>query len=335
MAKGIYEKIGELAGRGSSFVLCRVTAAEGSTPRGEGAVMAVQPDGTAIGSVGGGKIEYDCISKAREMMGGALTDGLGDDRNTETLHFDLYPDVSDNEYICGGRMDIELSYVSGDDQAIREMIAELVREHRRRKVYIFGGGHVAQALVPVLAGIEFAPIVYEERKEFASTELFPEAEKVICHGFDRLGECISLERTDFCAIMTRGHTDDYTVLKQVLSTDVEYVGLMGSRSKRAILFNKLTDDGFGEDDLARIYNPIGLDIGSETPEEIAISIAAELIAVRAAEDPKDTGKNGGESSPDPEPKTGGLEGDPKDEYWGDVAALFAKKAGKIPADENV
>ncbi len=297
MGKGVYERIGELVNKGSRFVFCRVITAKGSTPRSSGAVMAVLDNGETIGSVGGGKIEYDCILKAREML-----DGMSACENTEKpfsdkgpgeplerqeiLHFELYPENSGEEYICGGEMDIVIKLVTAEDTGTHGEILELVREHRRRKVYIFGGGHVAQALVPVLAKIEFAPVIYEEREEFASQEIFPEAEDVICRGFEGLGEILKLGKSDFCAIMTRGHADDYTVLKQILSTDVEYIGLMGSRKKRAILVEKLIRDGFDENDISRIHNPIGLDIGSETPEEIAISIAAEMIAVRAAGGPE-------------------------------------------------
>ena len=293
MGKGIYGQIGELAGSEGAFVFCRIVMVHGSTPRKTGAVMAVLPDGNTIGSVGGGKPEYDCIIKAKELMDTgrevpgktkavAEHDVKMSGTKSLTVHFDLYPGNSGGDYICGGERDIELTYVTAEDRQTREEILDIVRRRRQRKVYIFGGGHVAQALVPILAGVDFAPVVYEERPEFAAKELFPEADNVICHGFDGIGDILSLEDTDYCAIMTRGHSDDYTVLKQVLSTGVEYIGLMGSRSKRAILFEKLNKDGFAEADISRIHNPIGLDIGSETPAEIAVSIAAELIEVRSA-----------------------------------------------------
>ena len=338
MVTGVYEEIGKLAESGAKFVLCRIINTNGSTPRSTGAVMAVKTDGTIIGSVGGGKPEYECIMKAREMMERS-PENAGD---KEVLHFDLYPaDPGDekkesgteaggredeSEYICGGEMDIELTVVLPHDEPLRDEICEMARKHRRKKVYIFGGGHVAQALVPVLAKVEFAPVVYEARSEFASAKLFPEAQKVICAGFGRIGEKVSLEPDDYVAIMTRGHADDYEVLKQVLSTNVEYIGLMGSRSKRKIIFEKLENDGFSHRDTERIHNPIGLDIGSETPEEIAISIAAELIATRAG-----VGKKTGGGGDDPEKGRFPLdEGNPEEEGWGSIAALFAKKAGIKP-----
>ena len=335
---GVYEKIGKLTQSGELFVLCRITATNGSTPRSAGAVMAVKSDSSLIGSVGGGKPEYECIRKACAMME-HVSDG--DTVVRETLHFDLYPGDRDedaacdtagtsdpdggSEYICGGDMDIELTVVTDADDAIREEIYELVDKHRRKKVYIFGGGHVAQALVPILAKIDFAPVVYEPRSEFASAKLFPDAEKVICARFDRIGEQLSFAPDDYVAIMTRGHRDDYDVLKQVLATNVEYIGLMGSRSKRQILFEKLENEGFTGKDTERIHNPIGLDIGSETPEEIAVSIAAELIAIRAGVDQKKTQED------DKDKRVMGLdEGNPEEEGWGSIAELFARKAGIKP-----
>ena len=167
--------------------------------------------------------------------------------------------------------------------------------------------------------------LYEERSEFASAKLFPDAEKVICAKYDRIGEQVSFAPDDYAAIMTRGHKDDYVVLKQVLSTDVEYIGLMGSRSKRQILFEKLENDGFTGKDTARIHNPIGLDIGSETPEEIAVSIAAALIAIRAGIDNKKKDEDNGSK------RIMGLdEGNPEEEGWGSIAELFARKAGIKP-----
>lgn len=362
MVTGVYEKIAEVARSGETFVFCRITKTKGSTPRSTGAVMAVKSDGSLIGSIGGGRPEYECSMKARKMMepdyGGAGVTGVTGGTK-EIMHFDLYPSgssdkdisngnnvesaekisegngvenaggISDNtaadELICGGSMDVELILVAGKCDEVHNMILELTRQHGKKKVYIFGGGHVAQALVPILAKVEFAPVVYESREEFAGKELFPDAEEVICSGFDNISREVSLTSGDYAAIMTRGHSDDYKVLKQILSTHVEYIGLMGSQTKRKILFEKLEDDGFSYEDIDRIHNPIGLEIGSETPEEIAISIAAELIAIRAGVSIKNR------QAPDAEKGDGAFssgEDNPEEENWGSIAALFARKAGK-------
>ena len=148
-------------------------------------------------------------------------------------------------------------------------------------VYIFGGGHISQALVPVLAQVDFRPVIFEDRPEFARPELFPGAAGVYLGDFFNFGKTITVRRQDYIAIMTRGHMADHEVLEQALRTPARYLGLIGSRSKMAITRQKLLDAGFTEADIRRIHNPIGLPILAETPAEIAISIAAEMIRHRA------------------------------------------------------
>ena len=134
--------------------------------------------------------------------------------------------------------------------------------------YIFGGGHVAQELVPVLSRVGFAPIVFEDRPDFARKELFSEASETITPD-------------DYIIIMTRGHQADFEVLRQALLTPATYVGVIGSRSKIATTNRRLVEAGIPEAELSRIHAPIGLPILGETPAEIAISITAELILHRA------------------------------------------------------
>lgn len=149
------------------------------------------------------------------------------------------------------------------------------------KVYIFGGGHVSQALVPALAAVDFRCVVLEDREEFANPELFPQAEKTILIKNDRITEYVNIGAMDYVCIMTRGHKDDLLVQSQVLGTKASYIGVIGSRHKKAGVFAKLKEQGFTEQDLERITTPIGLDIGGETPAEIAVSITAQLIQKRA------------------------------------------------------
>lgn len=148
-------------------------------------------------------------------------------------------------------------------------------------VYIFGGGHVAQALVPVLARLEFRCVVMEDRPGFAKESLFPEAERVILGDFSRISEWISVTPEDYVVIMTRGHSWDYEIQRQVLRTPAAYLGCIGSRQKVAAIREKLKSDGFAEEEIARFHSPIGLPIGAKTPAEIAVSIAAELILSRS------------------------------------------------------
>lgn len=153
---------------------------------------------------------------------------------------------------------------------------------RSGKVCIFGGGHVAQELVPVLAHIGFRCVVIEDRPEFADKKLFPQAEAVYLGDVNNIGASVQIDPNDYVVIMTRGHKHDYTVLVQALRTDAYYIGVIGSKKKVAATFERLvTEDNFSQDDIKRIYSPIGLAIKAETPAEIAISIAGQMIEVRA------------------------------------------------------
>ena len=149
------------------------------------------------------------------------------------------------------------------------------------RTYIFGGGHVSRALVPVLASVGFRPVVYDDRPEFADSTLFPQAEAVLCGPFTDIGAHVTVTEEDDVVVMTRGHQADYEVLTQVLRSGARYLGCIGSSRKLALCRDRLLHSGFTEEEYARLHAPIGLDIGAETPEEIAVSVAAEMIAVRA------------------------------------------------------
>lgn len=150
------------------------------------------------------------------------------------------------------------------------------------KVCVFGGGHVAQELVPVLVHLGFRCVVIEDRPEFAAKSLFPQAEAIYLGDFNNIGASVEIESNDYVVIMTRGHMHDYKVLAQALRTEALYIGVIGSKTKVAATFKRLVEeDKFTQADLQRIVTPIGLEIKAETPAEIAISIAGQLIQVRA------------------------------------------------------
>ena len=148
-------------------------------------------------------------------------------------------------------------------------------------VYIFGGGHVSQALAPVLERVGFRTVIYDDRPEFADRSRFPGAERVLCGDFARLQEQVQISPDDYVVIMTRGHLADYEVLARTLRSGARYLGCIGSRKKLALCRERLLAAGFTAEEYARVHAPIGLAIGAETPEEIAVSVAAELIAVRS------------------------------------------------------
>ena len=149
------------------------------------------------------------------------------------------------------------------------------------RVIIFGGGHVSQALVPVLTGIGFSCTVVDDRSEFANTARFPQAEATIVADFQHLEEAITIHSSDYVCIMTRGHVADYEAQWYALLAKPCYIGVIGSRAKHHFVQKKLRAQGFTEEDISFCHGPIGLPISAITPAEIAISIAGELIAVRA------------------------------------------------------
>lgn len=150
------------------------------------------------------------------------------------------------------------------------------------RVYVFGGGHVAQELVPALSKVGFRCVVVEDRPEFARRELFPTAEDILLLDLmDLSALAAGIRAEDYICIMTRGHQHDLDVQRQVLCTPARYIGVIGSAQKAKTVGEKLKGFGYTQEDLSRIVSPIGLDIGGETPAEIAVSVTAQLIQVRA------------------------------------------------------
>lgn len=156
------------------------------------------------------------------------------------------------------------------------------RINTRDTLYLFGAGHVARPIVEVASLVGFRTVVLDDRGRFANRDNFPKANEVIVlQDFNHAFEGLSLSDDAYVVIVTRGHAHDQTVLEQALATPAAYIGMIGSRTKVAHCFRSLKDKGFKQDQLARVHAPIGLKIGCETPEEIAVSIVAQLIQVRS------------------------------------------------------
>lgn len=272
--RDVFQRLFEALSAGKDAVLVTLEGSSGSTPRGAGACMAVTEKGRIAGSIGGGAVEYRGEQIAREVLQSGVS-------REET--FPLHPDGGqDLGMICGGEVRVSFRYLAGGDSAA---IAWVRREQARRlprgRVYIFGGGHVAQALVPALAAVEFRCVVLEDRAELCRLELFPGAEEVLPIDNSRVADFVALTREDWVVIMTRGHRDDLLIQSQVMKTPVRYIGVIGSRQKTAAVTAKLREMGFSDGDFERVWAPIGLPIQSETPAEIAVSITAQLILERA------------------------------------------------------
>lgn len=170
-----------------------------------------------------------------------------------------------------------LSCVSG-----KQEVAVIDPVGNRGTALIFGAGHVGRNLVPVLSSVEFRTVVLDDRQEFASRERFGSVDEIVhLDSFEEAFKGVTIDERSYIIIVTRGHLHDRTVLRQALRTKAAYIGVIGSRTKRDLTFQALLDEGFAKADLERIHSPIGLPIKAETPAEIAVSIAAELIRIRA------------------------------------------------------
>lgn len=162
---------------------------------------------------------------------------------------------------------------------------------RAGTVYVFGGGHIARELVHILALTDFRVVVWDERPHAAVRENFPDAAGIYCGSYENAVENLdTITEKDYIVIMTPGHQADYTVLAQALRTPAKYIGCIGSRKKVAATREKLLNAGYTPDEADRVYAPIGLPIGGETPAEIAVSVAAQLIACRSGKLGEERGK---------------------------------------------
>lgn len=248
----IYEDILTCLKTGRPFCMVTVTAASGSTPRKAGAKMIVLEDGTIKGTIGGGLVEQKMCNKAREV--------LRDGKPIVETYSLAAEHSSSEEMICGGEMTFFLEpHTTG------------------QHVYIFGAGHCGYALAraAVLAG--FSIHVLDDRPEVATRERYPMAVSITTGDYAEISSQLEPAKDAYITIMTQAHAGDETVLEHVLRKECRYIGMMASTRKREIIYKNLCGKGITEQELERVHSPIGLDIDAETPEEIAVSIVAELI----------------------------------------------------------
>jgi xanthine dehydrogenase accessory factor len=247
----LYEEIVRLTRCGEPFALATVIAHDGSSPRTSGAKMLVRGDGSTLGTVGGGRVEQETIDTAHD----ALADG-----EPRTLEFIL---TGEHGYACGGSMSVFIE-----------------PQGRRPLLVMFGAGHVGRAVTVLAHGCGFRVVVIDERPDCAVPELLPGADHVICAPVSEAFGHLKLDRESFVVIATPGHLNDFEAVRGCLATPAGFIGLLGSRHKRETLLQILEKEGYTESQRARVVTPVGLDIGARTPEEIAVSIVGQLIAVR-------------------------------------------------------
>lgn len=247
----IFEEIIRAKNKGESAVLATVVDSKGSAPRTAGARMLIKKDGTILGSIGGGAIEKTVVDEAREIAG---------TEQTKLLAYDLGQDLGMS---CGGRMTVFLEPLTPPAHLI-----------------IFGAGHIGAALAQVGKLLDFHVTVVDNRAEFANADRLPFVDQIMVGSYGDILHEISFHRQSFIVLVTHKHAHDQEILEYCVQQPFKYLGMIGSKTKVAKAFQQLRQKGVAEEKVARVHSPIGLDIGADTPAEIAIAIAAELITVR-------------------------------------------------------
>jgi xanthine dehydrogenase accessory factor len=247
----IFEEIVAAKKAGTPVVLATVIESLGSAPREEGARMLVRPDGSTAGTIGGGAIEKKIVDEALQLMSAAAP---------KFVRYEL----KDIGMSCGGGMSVFLEPLLPAAQLI-----------------IFGAGHIGSALSQIGKMLDFNVTVVDNRSEFANRERLPWADVIIAEDYQKVLDGFVSSDNTYMIIVTHKHAHDFEILEQLIHKPFRYLGMIGSRSKVAKAFQQLRDKGISEDTIKKIYSPVGISIGASTPAEIAISIAAELVAVRS------------------------------------------------------
>ena len=313
--KNLMEKLREQTLHGNACYLVALIESEGSTPRSSGAYMLVNKEGWVAGTVGGGGMEYAAVCEAQKKL---LADECKSfakrfDLTTAagmacggycSLQYCYLPASKETEILAEyilyklngsypwwllipmgeGMITVEDALPLKKHQGYYELDGlEYYAEQYNYdgRVFVFGAGHVARELVPLLSHLGFTCVVIDDRAEFADPAVFPTAHRVQQADYTKLEQVCSPHCKDYAVVMTRGHIHDANCERFLLNTPVGYIGVMGSKNKAKLAREALLADGYSEAQLERITTPIGLNIGSETPAEIAVSIAAQLIKVRS------------------------------------------------------
>jgi xanthine dehydrogenase accessory factor len=250
----IFEEIVRMRRAGQRGALATIVHTNGSIPSYESSRMLVRDDGTIVGTVGGGCVEAEVWAAAKEVI---------DLEQPRKMTFNLNNDAAyDSGLICGGTLEIFVEPILPQPM-----------------IYLFGGGHVSTAVARVAYQAGFTIGIVDDRESFANTERFPMASEIYS-SYEDAFENIRPNSSSYLVIVTRGHKDDMRVLAWAVRTEAKYIGMIGSKRKVIAVYKALEKEGFAPEDFDRVHAPVGLEIGALTPEEIAVSITAELIAIR-------------------------------------------------------
>ena len=252
-------RLAALLRSGKRGALATIVNSQGSVPSFRAAKLLVRDDGTTLGTVGGGSVEAEVLRAAREVI---------QKERPHTLTFNLNDKPQDNTGLtCGGNLQVFIEpLIPAPD------------------LYIIGAGHIAMNLSKVAALAGFEVSVIDDREAFANRERFPQAKQIIAEQFESALPRIQAGPNSFIVIASRGHGLDLVALRWAVETSARYIGMVGSRKKSTVFLRELESEGIPAEKLARVNTPVGLNIGAITPEEIAVTITAEMIAVRRGVD---------------------------------------------------
>jgi xanthine dehydrogenase accessory factor len=250
----LFEEIVKMRRAGRRGALATIVHTNGSIPSYESSRMLVREDGSIAGTIGGGCVEAEVWAAAKEVMQKEAPRKMVFNLNNEASY--------DNGLICGGTLEV----------FVEPILPQPV-------VYLFGGGHVSTAVAKTAHAAGFGIGVIDDREAFANKERFPMAEEIYT-SYEEAFEKIHPNASSYMVIVTRGHKEDMRVLAWAVRTEARYVGMIGSKRKVLSVYKALEKDGYKPEEFEHVYAPMGLEIGALSPEEIAVSIAAELVAVR-------------------------------------------------------
>jgi xanthine dehydrogenase accessory factor len=251
----VYDELIRLRRLGQKCAIATIVQVRGSIPSFESAKLLVREDGSMIGTIGGGCVEAEVWNAAREVM---------ETEKPKHMSFNLGQDAAyDNGLICGGQLDVFVEPVIPSPHAV-----------------IFGAGHISKSLCKVASLAGFSTTIVDNRDTFANRERFPEADEIFAEEYEDVFPKLTIHESTYVIIVTRGHRDDMRVLRWAATTQARYVAMIGSKRKVISVVKELEKDGLSREQLDRIYAPMGLELGAISPEEIAVSVAAEMIAVR-------------------------------------------------------
>jgi xanthine dehydrogenase accessory factor len=251
----VFGALAEALDRAEEVALVTIVSSTGSTPQRVGAKMLVYADGRTIGTIGGGCYENEAFWKAREAI---------KSRKPMNVKFELTDDIAEETgLICGGQMEVFIEPIEAAPD-----------------VYIFGAGHVGYCLARMAHDTGFRVHVVDDREKFADAERFQAGTDVIVEDIPTWLQTHTLPSTAYAVVVTRGHKHDIDALRALAPANLRYIGLIGSRAKVRRIYDVLRLEGIPPESLQNVHAPIGLDIGAITPQEIAVSILAELIAVK-------------------------------------------------------